>query len=83
MGVLPNCCVLPHHNAFGRQWAPRLQKDLPRATLIGIDEETGMINDGPNGEWSVHGQGAVTIYQEGQQARYAAGNVFKLKCASI
>lgn len=82
LGLLPNCCVLPHHNAFGRQWAPRLQKDLPRATLIGIDEETGMINDGPKGQWSVHGQGAVTIYQEGRQAEYTAGTMFELNCES-
>lgn len=82
LGLLSNCCVLPHHNAFGRHWAPRLQKGLPRATLIGIDEGTGMINDGPNGEWSVHGPGDVTLYQEGRQAQYAAGTMFKLKCES-
>jgi cyanophycinase len=82
LGFLSNCCVLPHHKTFGRQWASRLQKDLPRATLIGIDEETGMINDGPGGQWSVYGQGAVTIYQEGHQAQYAAGTMFKLKCES-
>lgn len=80
LGLLSNCCVLPHHNAFGRHWAPVLEKNLPRATLIGIDEQTGMINDGPGGEWSVHGQGAVTIYQKGHQAQYAAGTMFKLNC---
>jgi cyanophycinase len=83
LGFLPNCCVLPHHDTFGRQWAPRLQKDLPRAVLIGIDEQTGMLNDGSGGRWSVHGQGAVTLYRDAVRAQYAAGTMFRLECESI
>jgi cyanophycinase len=64
LGLLPGCCILPHHNTFGQQWAPRLQKELPGATLIGIDEQTGMINDGPRGAWRVRGLGAVWVYSD-------------------
>jgi len=58
--------VLPHHNAYGRQWSASLQRDLPGDTLIGIDEETGLINDAGQNRWKVYGRGAVTCYcQEG------------------
>ena len=73
LGILDGCCILPHHNTFGRQWAQQLQKDLPWATLVGIDEQTAMIDDGPDGQWTVYGPGKVTIYSNGQITRHAAG----------
>ena len=57
--------MLPHHERSGRSWASRL-KDLPADTLLlGIDEQTGVIDEGPPGTWRVYGKGAVTLYQEG------------------
>ncbi len=66
LGLLPNLCVLPHHNSFGQGWAERLRALLPQATLVGIDEGTGMIDDGPTRAWSVHGAGHVTLYHPQQ-----------------
>lgn len=66
LGLIPNACVLPHHNNFGRDWAVRLRELLPNATLVGIDEETAMINDIAAHEWSVHGAGSVTLYAPDQ-----------------
>ena len=66
LGVIPNACVLPHHDNFGQSWAEPLRALLPDATLIGIDVETGMINDLPARHWSVHGRGRVTLYRPGQ-----------------
>jgi cyanophycinase len=63
LNLLPGCCVLPHHNTFGQKWAPRLGPLLPGACLLGIDEETGLLNDGPAGNWTVYGKGAVTVYE--------------------
>jgi cyanophycinase len=77
LGLLPGCCILPHHNTFGRQWAPQLQRDLPQATLIGIDEQTGMVNDGPNGKWNVYGPGAVSVYRDNKLERHLAGTPFR------
>ena len=37
LNLVPNSLVLPHHNAFGKRWAPRLFKEIPTVTLIGID----------------------------------------------
>ncbi len=78
LGLLTGCCLLPHHQTFGRRWAAKLQKDLPRATLIGIDEQTAMIDDGPDGRWTVYGAGRITLYSNGQKARYSSGERFML-----
>ena len=63
LNLVPGACVLPHHNTFGKNWAPRLKHLIPDTCLIGIDEETGMIDDGPSNSWHVYGKGGVTLYQ--------------------
>ncbi len=65
LNLIPNACVLPHHNTFGKSWVKQLTQALPDATLIGIDERTGMINNG-NDIWQVFGAGDVNLYQHGQ-----------------
>jgi cyanophycinase len=77
LAMLPNTCVLPHHNTFGKGWAARLAALLPQSVLLGIDERTAMLGDG--GEWRVYGQGAVTLYQQGQPTVYASGTDFTLR----
>lgn len=60
-------CVLPHHTALGTRWAPRLATLIPTITLIGIDEQTALLNDGPPATpWQVYGSGTVTLYPEGR-----------------
>jgi cyanophycinase len=79
LGLLPNTCVLPHHNTFGKGWAQRMTVYLPNAVLLGIDEQTGMLDDGDGGSkigWRVYGQGAVTLYRNGQPTIYKAGESF-------
>jgi hypothetical protein len=61
---------LPHHNTFGKRWAAGVARLLPGAALLGIDERTGMLNDGANGGWRVLGGGGVTVYQNGQVVAY-------------
>jgi len=77
--LVPNACVLPHHNTFGKAWAPRLSKLLPDVVLLGIDERTGILDDGDEGRkvgWRVYGQGTVTLYRKGQSKVYRAGESF-------
>lgn len=78
LGLVPNACVLPHYNTFGQRWVDHLQQQLPGVTLIGIDERTGMIDDQPNGAWSVHGQGAITLHTVSQAAAFANGSTLSL-----
>jgi len=47
-------------------------------TLIGIDEETGAIDDGPDRTWSVYGKGGVTLYRNHHIDKFGAGERFAL-----
>lgn len=75
LNLIPNACVLPHHNNFGKGWAKQLARDLPNSILIGIDERTGMVSD-MEGGWQVHGAGEVTLYWSGSTVRYGRGERF-------
>jgi cyanophycinase len=79
LGLIPGACVLPHHDAFGKSWAPELSRCLPGTILIGIDEQSGMLDDGPQGRWQVYGAGGVTLYQHDRRLQFAAGQPFELK----
>ena len=78
LNLLPNSLVLPHHDTFGKRWAPKLLKEIPNLTLIGIDEETGMVDDSENQTWTVHGRGGVTLYRGGKVETYKARDVFSV-----
>lgn len=75
LNLIPNACVLPHHNNFGKGWVSQLTKSLPDAVLLGIDERTGMVNDA-DGNWRVYGGGEVTLYRSGSSVRYGRGEAF-------
>jgi hypothetical protein len=52
---------------------------MPEVTLIGIDEQTGLIDNG-FGErltsWSVYGQGDVVLYRHGKVTIHGNGQQF-------
>jgi cyanophycinase len=75
LNLIPNACVLPHHNNFGKTWAKQLIQLLPNITLVGIDERTGMVTD-VNGMWRVYGDGESTLYQSGQIHSHKRGETF-------
>jgi len=76
LNLVPNAVVLPHHDTFGKGWASRLL-EISRATLIGIDEWTGMLDDGA-GSWTVHGAGSVTLYRNQRLEIYPSGQSFSV-----
>jgi cyanophycinase len=76
--LLPKICILPHHDTFGRGWAPHIERQAEGVFPVGIDEETGMLNDGPDGLWTVYGKGAVTLHGPGGEAVYRSGERFEL-----
>jgi cyanophycinase len=77
LGLVPNTCFLPHHDAFGHQWVPRLAALLPKTVkLIGVDEETAILSGTAIGEWEVSGKGEATIYHSFTTERYEGGAVF-------
>ena len=74
LNLVPNACVLPHHDTFGKSWASKMQSMLPGVILLGIDEYTGMLTGGA--AWQVLGGGAVTVYQKDKVDVYAGGQRF-------
>ncbi|HYX51036.1 MAG TPA: Type 1 glutamine amidotransferase-like domain-containing protein [Ktedonobacteraceae bacterium] len=79
LGLLLNTCVLPHHNTFGKGWSQQLTSLLPEVVLLGIDERTGMLDDGEDGrkiDWHVYGQGAITLYRGGKPVVHHTGERF-------
>jgi cyanophycinase len=78
LNLIPNACVLPHHNKYGRAWEVQVRNVLPHATLLGIDERTGMINDA-DGKWTVHGVGGVTVYSGDQVRVHKRGEQFSFQ----
>ena len=78
LNLVPNSLVLPHHDTFGKSWAPRLMKQIPAVTLIGIDEQTGMIDSGDTQTWDIYGRGSVTLYRNSQIKNHQTGKTFSL-----
>jgi cyanophycinase len=79
LGLVPNTCFLPHHDAFGHEWVPRLAALLPTTvTLIGVDEETAILSGTASGKWEVSGKGEATVYHASTTKRYKDGAVFLL-----
>jgi len=76
LNLVRNSIVLPHHNTFGKSWAPSL-REITQANLIGIDEQTGMLADGAQ-TWTVHGGGNVTLYRKHQAETYQTGKTFSI-----
>ncbi len=76
LNLFPNAIVMPHYDTFGKGWASRLL-EISKVTLIGIDEKTGMLDDGA-GTWTVHGAGSVTLYRNQKVENYEAGKAFSV-----
>ncbi len=81
LGLVVGACVIPHHDTFGQDWVPRLRQQLPNITLIGIDEQTGMLNECSQNRWRIYGKGSVTLYRDGKIDHYGPGQVFALNMA--
>lgn len=80
LNLVPGSCVIPHHDTFGQTWVARLDRLQRDVLLIGIDEQTGMLDDGADGGWHVYGKGSVTLYRKGKVlGRFARGQEFHLK----
>ena len=77
LDLVHNSLVLPHHDTFGKNWAPRLTSMIPDVTLVGIDEQTGMLRD-HDGRWTVYGKGSVTLYTGGAKTTINRGGTFSL-----
>lgn len=64
LGLLPDLCIIPHYAKFARSWLARIKSLLPHCRFLGIDEETGIMNDGETKSWTVYGRGNVYLIDE-------------------
>jgi len=71
LGVVPDTAVLPHYDTFGHKWIEAATKELPGATLLGIDERSASI--WIDGGWRAAGPGAVTVIRGGRSASFKSG----------
>jgi cyanophycinase len=71
LGLIPGTVVLPHYDTFGHRWVESAQRELPDATLLGIDERTAAIWS--DGGWRAAGPGAVTVIKGSKRARFTTG----------
>ena len=78
LNLVPRVFLVPHHNTFGKGWLSSLAPTFPHDVIVGVDEQTGMIDDGAEGEWTVLGKGVVTVYEERETRTYHSGETFSL-----
>lgn len=71
LGAVPETAVLPHFETFGHRWVDSAQRELPDATLLGIDERSAALWSG--GTWRAVGPGGVTVIKGGRTARFESG----------
>ena len=79
LNLINRICILPHHNTFGKDWAPQLKKQLTDTILVGIDEETGIINNASQGNWQVYGKGKITLYHNNQIDEFSSDQEFVME----
>ncbi len=78
LGLVQGICVLPHYERIKSAWVEKIGRLPPDHALLGIDDETGLLNDDPGGLWSVHGKGAATLYTPAGPAVFRPGQRFHL-----
>jgi cyanophycinase-like exopeptidase len=76
-GLLPACAAAPHFNRHAvRRWTLAASHARPDLLILGIDERTAMI--GRDGQYTVHGIGAVSLIRAGVVRPYHAGSQLPL-----
>jgi cyanophycinase len=71
LGVVPGAAVLPHYDTFGHRWVESAQRELPDATLLGIDERSAAVWSEEG--WRAAGPGAVTVIRGDKTSRFTSG----------
>ncbi|MCC7449199.1 MAG: Type 1 glutamine amidotransferase-like domain-containing protein [Anaerolineae bacterium] len=81
LGFIPNSLCIPHFNRSYLQHWTNDEVRPPNTTLIGINEQTALVN--LHGYWEVLGRGTVAIFECGSAiTRYQAGQRVTLPARS-
>lgn len=76
-GIQKDVILIPHHDTFGRSWHSLYFDKISDIRCIGIDEQTGMINQAGRHQWTVYGKGGVTLYLKTSVKSYKTGQTFR------
>ena len=76
-GIQKDVILIPHHDTFGRSWRSLYFEKISDIRCIGIDEQTGMMNQADRNRWTVYGKGGVTLYLKTSIASYRSGQTFQ------
>jgi hypothetical protein len=76
LGIAEGIVTFPHHERSNPDSVVQdIRNSAPQGmTVIGVDGMTGCL--GGSGEWTVTGDGNVTVYRDGVWKRYSSGDVF-------
>lgn len=72
LGLVPQTAVLPHFDTFGHRWIESARRELPEATLLGIDERSAAV--WKDGSWRAMGPGSVTVIDGSNTATFKSGS---------
>ncbi len=76
-GLIPRAIVIPHFDELPRAILRMALAARPRGTyLIGVDRATALV--GWAEQWTVMGEGGVTVRGRGRPTRHAPGEVVRL-----
>jgi cyanophycinase len=71
LGLVPDLAIVPHFDEIPALIISTLTRLLMKETIVGIDGSTALVWQ--NGEWTVQGNGGVTIFTAQTSKRYPAG----------
>jgi cyanophycinase len=72
LGLVPETAVLPHFETFGHRWVESAHRELPGATLLGIDERSAAVWS--QDEWRAYGPGSVTVIKGSKVTAFSTGS---------
>ncbi|MEI7770838.1 MAG: Type 1 glutamine amidotransferase-like domain-containing protein [Chloroflexales bacterium] len=74
LGMVPNVLVLPHYDALPGLLRGLALRGLPaELTVVGIDEETALVQVGAG--WQVQGRAGVDVRRGGRRERFRSGDI--------
>ena len=80
LGMVEKTAVIPHYNRAGFGWEKALLAE--NVAVMGIDEQTAIVDDGPGGQWQVIGKGHAALIRRDEKTVFGPGTLLPAITAS-